>query len=224
MRQTIFKIIPALLFTMLFVSCEQDLDTEGISRTTFYNDIELIGNDNLVLEEGDTYTEPGVIAFEAEIEVTDQVVISSDVDTSTSGHYVVSYYIENVDGFGKTINRNVFVLPTDRKISDDYDGTYTGDNSEGTFSEATIIKHLGDGLYYCDDFIGGRYNIGRDLGPSYKIPGYFYITSDGTSYEALLTSSPWGPWGVINQSLTGTVFSHTMQSGTFETPSTLTKE
>ncbi|MDO6738948.1 immunoglobulin-like domain-containing protein [Wenyingzhuangia sp. 2_MG-2023] len=223
MKKIINYIIP--MITVLFLSsCEQDLDTEDISRITYYNEIELVGDEIYVIEQGSTYVEPGAIAFEDEADVTENIIISGDVDTSTPGHYLVSYNIVNVDGFAKTITRNVFVLPTDRKISDEYSGSYTGENSAGSFTEACTISHLGDGLYYCDDLIGGRYNIGYDYGAAYKIPGYFYITSDGTSYEALLTSSPWGPWGVIDPILDGTKFSHYMQSGTFQTPSTLIKE
>ncbi|MEN8765841.1 immunoglobulin-like domain-containing protein [Wenyingzhuangia sp.] len=223
MKKTIFQIIPIIVL-LFFSSCDQDLDTEGISRTTYYNEIELIGENNLVIVQNDTYTEFGALAKEDGVDVSKNIDITDDIDTSKTGHYVVSYYIENVDGFGKTITRDVFVLPENRLISDYYNGSYTGDNSDGSFAGACEISHLGNGLYHCDDLIGGRYNLGRGYGPTYKIPGYFYITSDGSSYEALLTSSPWGPWEVIEQSLTGTVFSHCMQIGTFSTPSTLTKE
>ncbi|WP_010136244.1 immunoglobulin-like domain-containing protein [Ochrovirga pacifica] len=223
MKKYIYQIFPVV--AMLFLgSCEQDLDTEGISRVTFYNDIELVGDKDFVVEQGSTYTEPGASAFEGETEVTENVVISGTVDTNTPGHYTISYYIENVDGFGKTITRNVFVLPADRTISDNYTGTYTGVNSAGSFPEATVITHLGDGLYYSDDFIGGRYHIGFDYGPAYKISAYFYITGDGTSYEGLLTNSPWGSWDVVSQSLSGTTFTHNLQFGTFATPVELIKE
>lgn len=221
MKKIIYQILP-IVAMLFFSACEKD--TEGISRITYYNDIELVGNENYVVIEGGSYSEPGAVAYEGETEVSDQIVISGDVDTSTVGYYTISYYIENVDGFGKTITRNVFVLPTDRKVSDEYNGSYTGENSYGTFAEACTITHLGDGLYYCDDLIGARYHIGAGYGAAYKIPGYFYITSDGTSYEALITSSPWGAWDVVSQSLTGTTFSHYMQFGTFATPSTLIKE
>lgn len=212
-----------LVILVLFTSCDSE-DTGGISRTTFFNDIELVGEDNLIVEQGASFSDPGAIAFEAEVEVTDKIVVSGSVDASTVGHYPITYNIENKDGFEKSIVRNVFVLPASRSKSEDYVGTYTGDVSNGTFSDATNISHLGNGLYYADDFIGGRYVQGRGLPPIYKITAYFYVTADGTSYEALLTDSPWGPWGVIDTSLNGTTFNHNVQSGSFVTGVILIKQ
>ncbi|GAA4948775.1 hypothetical protein GCM10023314_22580 [Algibacter agarivorans] len=219
------KILYNLTLVMLvfFVSCEGE-STGDVSRITFFNDIELVGAEIFIVEQGSSYSEPGAIASEAETDVTDQIVISGVVDTSSSGHYLITYNIANKDGFEKSITRHVFVLPTDRSKSEDYVGTYTGDVSNGTFSDATNISHLGDGLYYADDFIGGRYVQGRGLPPIYKITAYFYVSGDGTTYEALLTDSPWGPWGVLNPTLNGTTFTHDLQSGTFQTPVVLIKQ
>ncbi|MGY5353924.1 immunoglobulin-like domain-containing protein [Wenyingzhuangia sp. IMCC45467] len=223
MKKIIFKIIPVITFSLLW-SCTQDLDTEGISKVTYYNEIELVGSENFIVDQGTAYVDPGVVAYEGETEVTDQVVIKESIDINTPGYYPVSYYIENVDGFGKTIVRNVYVLPADRSKSDVFAGTYTGEVSNGTFTDATIITHLGDGLYYADDFIGARYRIGTGYGPAYMIPAYFYVTGDESTYEALLTDSPWGPWEVVNPTLTGTTFSHNLQQGTFSTPVKLIKQ
>lgn len=211
MKKYINKIIPVVFTLLAFTACEST-DTEDISRITYFNDIELVGAENYIVEQGASYSEPGAIAFEAETEVTDQVVISGNVDTSTPGLYTVKYNIENKDGFEKSITRNVFVLPADRSKSDDYAGTYTGEVSTGTHTDVTVITHLGDGLYYCTDFIGGRYNIGFDYGPLYKLDGYFYVNGDGLSHNALIINSVWGPWDMHNPSLSGTTFSHGVSS------------
>ena len=184
----------------------------------------MVGAENYVVEQGTAFVDPGAIASEGEMDVTDQIEVSGTVDETTIGHYPITYNIVNVDGFAKSITRHVFVLPTTRSKSDMYVGTYTGVVSNGTHADATIISHLGDGLYFADDFIGGRYTIGRGLPEIYKISSFFYVTGDGTNYEALLTDSPWGPWGVINTSLSGTTFDHDVQNGTFVTFVTLNKQ
>lgn len=212
MNKFINKIIPVILLVLL-ISCEQEDSTEGVSRITYYNEIELIGDANYVVNVGDAYVEPGAIATENDVDVSENIVITGNVDTSKAGYNVVNYAIKNVDGFEKQITRNVFVLPTDRSTSEIYVGTYTGVVSTGTHPDATTISYLGNGLYYASDFIGGRYNIGFGYGPAYKIPAYFYVTGDGLSYGTLLTSSPWGPWDVFTPTLTGTTFKHSISSG-----------
>lgn len=206
MNKLIYKILPVLF--VLIVSCEQDDTTEGVSRITYFNDIELVGEENYLVNVGDSYIEPGAIASENDVDVTDNIVISDNVDTSTIGYYTVNYSIVNVDGFSKTISRNVFVVPADRSTSEIYSGTYTGVVSTGTHPNATLITHLGDGLYYCTDFIGARYNIGFDYGPVYKLSGYFYVNGDGLNHHALVINSVWGPWVLHAPSLTGTTFHH----------------
>lgn len=221
MKKHIYKIIPVLF--VIFFSCQED-STEGVSRITYYNDIELIGDADYIVEQGTAFVDPGAIASENEEDVSENIEVVGSVDHTTVGHYPISYNIKNVDGFAKSITRNVFVLPTTRSKSEMYVGTYTGVVSNGTHADATVISHLGNGLYFADDFIGGRYTIGRGLPPNYKISAYFYVTGDGTNYEALLTDSPWGPWGVIDTSLSGTTFDHDVQNGTFVTFVTLNKQ
>jgi len=223
MKTIIYKILSVVFIFATFISCEED-DTADVSRITYYNEIELIGEENYIVNNGNAYVEPGAIASENEEDVSGNIVISGNVDTSTNGYYPVTYSIENVDGFKKQITRNVFVMPSDRSTSESYVGTYTGDVSNGTHADATIITHLGDGLYFADDFIGGRYTIGRGLPPNYKISAYFYVNGDGLSYEALLTDSPWGPWGVLDPILDGTTFNHDVQSGSFVTGVILIKQ
>jgi len=212
MKKFIYKIIPVVLIFITFISCDKN-DTLGVSRITYYNEIELIGDENYVVNNGDAYVELGAIATENEEDVSENIEITGDVDTSTNGYYSVSYSIKNVDGFSKVITRNVFVLPKDRSKSNIYVGTYTGEVSTGVHTNATEISHLGNGLYYCTDFIGGRYNIGFGYGPVYKLSGYFYVNGDGLSHNALIINSVWGNWDMHSPTLSGTTFSHGVSIG-----------
>lgn len=215
MKNIYIKIIP--VFMLLFVACTQDDETEGVSRTTFYNDIYLEGNAEMVLTVGTPYVEPGATAFEGELEVTENLEISGEVDHTSVGLYQVDYNIVNVDGFPKTVSRNVFVLPADRysdNTSDEkYAGTYTGEVSTGSHPDATVITHIGNGLYECSDFIGGRYNYGFAYGPAYKLSGYFYVNAAGTEHTAVVINSVWGVWNMSTPSISGTTFSHGVAYG-----------
>lgn len=220
MKKYIYKIVPVLF--VIFLSCEGDT-TEGISRITFFNEIELVGEENYVVEQGTPFVDPGAIASEGDEDVTENIVVSGTVDHTTVGYYPVTYEIENKDGFAKAIVRNVFVLPTNRSMTD-VTGTYTGDVSTGTHADACVITDLGDGLFHADDFFGGRYNVGFGYGPAYRLSTFFYIENGDATYVALLTSSPWGPWDVVSPVLAGNTLSHTVMFGSFGFPVQLTKQ
>lgn len=211
MNKILYKTL--LILFAVFISCNNEKTSEGVSRITYYNEIELIGDTDYVVEQGTPFVDPGAIASENDLDVSDNIVTSGTVDETTVGYYVITYEIENVDGFSKSIERNVFVLPTDRTKSDIYTGTYTGTVSTGIHADASEINHIGNGLYSCSDFIGGRYNIGFGYGPAYKLSGYFYVNGDGLSHDALVINSVWGNWDMSSPSLTGTTFSHGVSFG-----------
>ncbi|PCH76605.1 MAG: hypothetical protein COB98_05770 [Flavobacteriaceae bacterium] len=210
MNKHIYKILP-VLFVLFMTSCEQEDDTEGVSRITYYNDIELIGDNVIVIKQGTPYSEQGVIAFEGEEDVTANVETSGSVDHTTTGFYEIQYDIVNKDGFAKNISRSVFVVPA--VVSDlDVTGTYTGDVNTGVHKDVTNISKIANGLFLSDDFFGGRYNIGKGYGKSYRLKTYFYINPDNTTYTALWSDSPWGPWGIVNTNITGTTLSHKVEA------------
>jgi len=208
MNKHIYKLLPVLF--VLFMACEQEDENEEISRVTFFNDIEFVGPDIVVLTKGTPYTEQGVIAFEGDEDVTDKVVTSGTVDHTTVGFYEISYDIVNVDGFAKNITRSVFVIPVEVS-SLDVSGTYTGDVSTGQHEDASNITKVSNGLFLCDDFFGGRYNLGFGYGSAYRLKTYFYINADNITYTALWTNSPWGPWGVVNSNISGSTLSHRVE-------------
>jgi hypothetical protein len=205
MNKLIYKILPVLF--VLIISCEQDDTTDGVSRITQYNDIELIGDQIIVLSQGTAFVDPGVIAFEGEEDVTEKVEVSGSVDNTEIGYNELSYNIVNKDGFAKTITRTVLVVPSSVS-SIDYSGTYTGVVSTGTHLNATVITKIANGVFEASDFFGGRYNIGYGYGPAYRLKTYFYVNADNTTYTSLWNNSPWGPWFFINMKVSGTTFSH----------------
>ncbi|WP_194766111.1 immunoglobulin-like domain-containing protein [Tamlana sp. I1] len=222
MKKIFIKILPLLLVAL--ISCEQDDVTEGVSRITYYNDIEFVGDETMYVEEGGTFQDPGVIAFEGDEEVTEDVIVSGTVDTAKVGINYVTYSITNSDGFAKEITRTVIVYP-DYAPSVDVSGTYTGIARGETLPAGCLITNVAPNTYLATDFFGGVYCCGiRNYGLAYRLKTYFYVSEDGTTYTAMSTDSPWGPWNILNPSITGTSLSHAVEQGGFSFAVQLIKE
>ena len=178
-----------LIALFLFASCEKE--TEGISRITYYCDLELVGNSIIVIPTGSNYTEPGYTAKEGEEDVTEKVVVSGTVNTSTPGKYILNYAINNQDGFAKTAQRIVFVY--DATSSTLESGEYvvaSGSNRNNTPYEGyeVIVYQLSPGVFYITDFLGGWYEKRAGYGPNYAMTGSFSLSGAnitlGQSYIA----------------------------------------
>jgi hypothetical protein len=173
----------ALLGMMMLNSC--DKDTEGLTRITYYADLTLDGDATLYVDKGATFTDPGYSAVMNGEDVTDQVQVSSNVDTSTSGVYSVNYLIYNEDGFSSTATRKVIVLDpndpiegfwdTDPASFRDYNGAQT---AFGKSFEILIINQ-GGGTYSVDDLMGGWYCQRAGYGTNYAMKGLVDIDADG---------------------------------------------
>jgi len=211
------KLLTLFIFSgaLLLTSCSSDTDTGNVSKITFFNVIEILGDEVTLHPVGDTYVDDGVIAYEGDLIVTDQVTTTNNVDANTIGIYTVDYSITNADGFEKVASRTVIVHPeTDSGV--DYSGVYTGVARGETMPAGCTITKIGPSTYHADDFFGGVYCCGsRNYGLAYRLETYFYISNDNTIYTALSTTSPWGPWDIEDASISGTTLSHTVYYGTF---------
>ena len=224
MKKVIKHILTFTILGALIISCSSDNDTANVSKITYFNIIEILGDEVTLHEVGTPYTDAGVIAYEGDLIVTNQVTSTSNVDPNTIGFYTVNYSITNADGFEKVSTRTVIVHPqSDSGV--DYSGTYTGDARGETMDPGCIITKLGPSTYYADDFFGGVYCCGtRNYGDAYKLGTYFYVSDDNTVYTSLSNSSPWGPWGILNSNISGTTLSHTVDYGGFQFDVVLTKQ
>lgn len=222
MRKHIY-ILSILGLMLSFYSCEKE--TEGISRITYYTDLQLKGAPEMSIKQGESYVEPGYTAIENEVDVSDKVEVKGNVNSNTPGVYRLIYQAINVDGFVKNVERLVVVVPTNVSTID-LSGNYKGQRSGQPESEgACEIISLSNGAFKATDFFGGFYNLVRGYGPAYRLLTYFYLTTDN-EIVALSTNSPWGPWEIHNGKYvpeTG-VFTHTVFQDGFAFNVTLTKE
>lgn len=212
-----------MLSITTFFSCSDD-SAEVISRVTNYVTFDIQGDKEQVITLGSTFSDAGVIAMEGENDVTDQVTTTGTVDTNTIGLYKIKYSATNVDGFDSSAERYVLVVP-ENLSSLDVSGTYSGQR-EGTplIGEACTISKIKDGVFKATDFFGGYYAIGRGYGTAYSLVTYFYLNTDNT-YSAIDTSSPWGPWNLVNTNFdpNTNALNHRVTQGSFGFNVTLTK-
>ncbi|WP_294081484.1 BT_2262 family domain-containing protein [Proteiniphilum sp. UBA5384] len=219
----IYKYSLILVSVLFLFACEKE--TEGISRVTFYTDLQLKGPAEMSVKQGEAYVEPGYIAIENDEDVTDKVQVNGSVNTNTPGAYRLSYVATNLDGFKKTVDRLVFVVPSNVSTAD-VTGTYKGQRvGRAEAADACVITSLSNGVFKATDFFGGFYNLVVGYGSAYRLLTYFYITPDN-EVKALSTNSPWGPWEVRNgiyKPLTN-VFTHTVYQDGFSFNVILTKQ
>jgi len=191
------KYINLLILSSLFLFASCDKETEGISKITYYTDLSLNGLDEMVVRVGGTYTEPGYVAIENEVDVTDNVVVTGTVDATQLGAYTLVYSVKNKDGFAKSAERLVLVVPAVTSTID-LSGVYSGQrDGRALVATGCTISMLSTGVFKATDFFGGYYEFVAGYGSAYRLSAYFYLNEDNT-YSALSTNSPWGPWGVIN--------------------------
>jgi hypothetical protein len=167
-------------------SCNADKETEGVSRITYYCDLELKGAPTIIANVGTPYAEPGYIAKEAETDVTAKVTVSGAVNTAVPGMYKLTYSVSNQDGFPKTAVRTVIVA--DATSSALESGLYTvasTSDRNGTTAYGKdftiLIYQQSPGVFYISDFLGGWYEQRAGYGGSYAMIGTFSFDGSNLS-------------------------------------------
>ncbi|MGZ2370242.1 DUF5011 domain-containing protein [Ancylomarina sp. YFZ004] len=137
----------------LFSSCD-DKGTEDISRITYYPLLEMAGEEIVVLNVGDAYTDAGVSALVGGESA--EVTIDGTVDASVAGIYSIHYSAYNEDGFSASVLRQVIVQDlasiAGTDLTGSYKRTFYGSPKNGGFSEWVATGAAG--VYNVND-VGG---------------------------------------------------------------------
>ncbi len=198
MKKIIYNLLVCLMFTGLY-SCEDDT-TEDTSKITYYATLELEGETTLFWDLNVAYVEPGYSAEMQGEDVSDQVVVSGDVDVSTPGIYELEYKITNEDGYSVTDSRTVMVAdPTESVITSGYwsaaAGTYRDYYSVGTTSFDSypiVILQTAPGEFYISDFFAGYYDQRAGYGSAYAMVGSFTLNADNSLTATGASVEGWG--------------------------------
>lgn len=142
---------------MGMISCSEEDHSD--TRVTNFATIELEGDDFMVVNVGEPYTEPGYTAIEGTEDITSKVMVTGNVDTSKGGFYTLTYTAVNKDNFAASVERTVMV-----KNPNGIASAYFAETSQYSGAPITITD-LGDGTYEIDDVMAGYYFF-------YKYPGY----------------------------------------------------
>ena len=177
----IIKYIAIACIVYVFSGCAKteeidNTDTKvGQSRVTFFVDLKLTGPEFISIVKNENFTDPGATATENGKPVP--VQIGAQLNKSVPGLYQVTYTATNVDGFAKSITRNIFVLPSAEIPGTDLSGSYslTGADLISTFTK----------------IVPGVYSVSNLNHPTTPISGYF-MSSDGLNIIIPQQSSPYG--------------------------------
>ena len=197
-----------MLATMFVTSCEND-STEGLTSITYYPQFTLEGGSPYFVEQGTSYSEPGMIAMEGETDRTadvDVVItnsagqVVSSIDVNNIDLYTVTYSVTNEDGILGSAKREVIVYnPNVTDISGTYtvaEGTLrlnTASGAETPYSGYTVnIEQIAPGFYYVSDYMAGFYDLYYGYGSSYAMKGYMKQNSDNTLEIITGNVAGWG--------------------------------
>ena len=115
--------------------------------------IELEGGEEVLLRVGETYVEPGVVAFDNyDGDITEKIIIADDIDTAKEGRYRVKYSVRDSSGNEARTKRTVTVQRDEgvQAYITDYIKTHGYEVSVGYYDLVTGVEYLyrADQLYY----------------------------------------------------------------------------
>ncbi|MDP4197228.1 MAG: DUF5011 domain-containing protein [Bacteroidota bacterium] len=145
----LFSLIGSLFF---LGSCKKDLETEGVSRITYFPEFKVTGDVAQSVIVGSTYTDPGVKAYENGAEIP--VKITGSVDSKTPGAYVLTFTATNKDGYSAYVYRVVGVITSDA-AADDLSGSYQRNAGKKGIA---VWEKVANGIYTCSDVGGAQLN------------------------------------------------------------------
>ena len=189
----------SLVFIALLWSCDKWEETADISHVSYLPDFNMTGGEFISIIKSDSgeFEDPGIEATVQGKNVNWFYLYQPDVDVSTPGIYILSYYAENSEGFSSIAERIVVVTFED-VTGNDLSGTYTGTLWEPRV-ESRVTKIDDKGLYKCEEVFGfpGSSMPGRfaDLGDNRLVllpgEGYFgkYDVSEGDYSQRILSWS-----------------------------------
>lgn len=193
MKKLILFAVPAL--ALLFGGCSKD--TEDTTWVTYYPQMTVKGDTYINWEAGKAFQEPGVTIVMNDEDVTDQMVVTSEMDMANPqpGFYTISYGFTNPDGIVARSTRYVAVYSPEEPLQGYYATSPESSRSGTLFAVGAFFPiqvKATNGSYEVNDLLGGYYALGRGYGSDYALKGVLAIADSGE--VSLESSSPCPGW------------------------------
>ncbi|MDR2466580.1 MAG: DUF5012 domain-containing protein [Prevotellaceae bacterium] len=202
-------LLTAAVAILALSSCGKE--TEGVSKTTHYVELELTGGSDFFVSKGGAWNDPGCAALEGETDVSASVKVTGNVNTAATGMYPLTYSAMNKDNFPASVVRRVFVVDVTAPAPLS-DGVYTVDKDSyrhvnssgaevayGSNYEITITQ-VHPGVLRTSDLFGGWYAQRAGYGGAYAMEGYLMYYPD---HSVKLLYSHVAGWGDGMDGMTG---------------------
>jgi len=204
MKRKILMIL-SVSFLLAMVSCEKELDSEGVNtKITYYPTFVMAGDVEVFHQLNTPYTDPAVTATEDGENLTVSVSVTGEynyysgatVTPNVPDKYVITYSAVNSDGYPGSVSRDVYVFNTGDLVTS-IEGLYTVSTvraSEGAKPqyqnmEYVMIWKTGANTYAISDALGGYYSIGRAYGYDYAAQGSVVTVNDMATNDFTITGS-----------------------------------
>lgn len=160
MKQIIIKFTCIILVLVVVHACKKEpsfdyaKDTVGSSRIIYYPSVAIKGQRTIIIDQGTTFTDPGVTATlnGQPVTATSAVTVNSNVP----GIYNLEYVATNPEGYTASDWRTVVVMSTSATVTNNnFAGTYKRDNGVNVFWTKT-----GRGTYTVDNPGGAGVGVG----------------------------------------------------------------
>ena len=160
MKNLVIKFLCLSLGIVLLQACSKEPtyddtdDMVGSSKVVYFATVAIKGERLMIIDQGSTFTDPGVTA-----KLNGQSVpapVSGTVNVNVPGVYVLEYTASNPEGFTASDWRTVVVMSTSAQVTNnDFSGTYVRDNGVDVFWTKT-----GRGVYTVDNPGGAGVGVG----------------------------------------------------------------
>ncbi|PIB34306.1 hypothetical protein BFP72_02095 [Reichenbachiella sp. 5M10] len=202
------NLIIAVFFVSILSSCG-DLETEGVSRVTYFPTFESEGSDLVIVDPSETYSDVPVMATEDGVELE----VTSVVNGRYSGYkgadlgpnedeYVITYTATNGDGFPGSTTRTVTKVTTGDLVNSisGYYSCYTerdNDSKENYSNVPILIWETSPNVYEISCLVGGFYgdSAAKNYGDGYLCRGGTVTVNDLATNSFSFSTGEFPIWG-----------------------------
>jgi hypothetical protein len=168
----------AFIYTTLaavtLMGCNLDLESEGISRITYFPEFVMEGEDFYIIDEGEPFVDPGIEVLEQGTPIPFTSTFRgrySGYSGSTIGtdadQYNLTYDAVNKDGFAASESRTIVSVTTGNLVNS-IEGLYSSDpvriNGVSYDPSLVMIWKVAPNVYEISCSVGGFYADGRGDG------------------------------------------------------------